>query len=345
MELWRSAADPWGQDVLIGISWDLMWAAVIAGLAFTVAHAVWAKWLAPAETSGTGEGSSVAGLPAQILRHAMSERVFHWGMSAAMLVLLITAFLPWMGIQFAWVTIHWIAGLVLTATIVYHIVHATFWQDFWAMWVNGADIKAGVAELNHMIGRNGTAVPKAAKYPIDHKMFHHGAAVSALAAIVTGIFMMLRIDTWFWTANPYVMLSESSWGVVYIVHGVSGVALFALIITHIYFAIRPDKWWITKSMIYGFIGRDKYVENFDPARWAVPGAAPQEEQELVPAGVGASVGGGESEAPEAGAPESGTPEAPEAPGTPQGDSGAPGDSGGSGDSSSDERASEVGGQD
>ena len=329
MELWRRAADPWGQEVLTGISWDLMWAAVIAGLAFTVAHAVWAKWLAPAETSGTGEGSSVAGLPAQILRHAMSERVFHWGMSAAMLVLLITAFLPWMGIQFAWVTIHWIAGLVLTATIVYHIVHATFWQDFWAMWVNGADIKAGMAELNHMIGRNGTAVPKAAKYPIDHKMFHHGAAVSALAAIVTGIFMMLRIDTWFWTANPYVMLSESSWGVVYIVHGVSGVALFALIITHIYFAIRPDKWWITKSMIYGFIGRDKYVENFDPARWAVPGAAPQEEQELVPAGVGASVGGGES-APEAGAPESGAPE---------------GDSGGSGDSSGDERASEVGGQD
>jgi hypothetical protein len=179
-------------------------------------------------------------------------------------------------------------------------------------------------------------VPKAAKYPIDHIMFHHGAAVSGLAAIVTGILMMLRIDTWFWTADPYIMLSESSWGVVYIVHGVSGVALFALIITHIYFAIRPDKWWITKSMIYGFIGRDKYVENFDPARWAVPGAAPQEEQELVPAGVGASVagastGGGESEAPD-----SGTPGAPD---TPQGDSG------GSGDSSSDERSSEVGGQD
>ena len=340
MELWRSAADPWGREVLIGISWDLMWAAVSAGVAFTVAHAVWAKWLAPAEASGTGEGSSAAGLPAQILRHAMSERVFHWVMSVAMLVLLITAFLPIMGIQFAWVTIHWIAGLILTATIVYHIVHATFWQDFWAMWVDGADIKAGMAELNHMIGRNGTAVPKAAKYPIDHKMFHHGAAVSGLAAIVTGVFMMLRLETPFWTANPY-MLSESAWGLMYIVHGVSGVALFALIITHIYFAIRPDKWWITKSMIYGFIGRDKYVENFDPARWAVPGAAPQEEQELVPAGVGASTagastGGGESETPEAGAPESDTPRAP---GTPQGDSG------GSGDSSGDERGSEVGGQD
>ena len=130
MELWRSAADPWGQDVLIGISWDLMWAAVIVGVGFTLAHAVWAKWLAPAESASTGGGSGAAGLPAQILRHAMSERVFHWAMSVAMLVLLVTAFLPIMGIQFAWVTIHWIAGVALTLMIVYHIVHATFVQDF-----------------------------------------------------------------------------------------------------------------------------------------------------------------------------------------------------------------------
>jgi cytochrome b subunit of formate dehydrogenase len=300
VELWRRAANPWGQEVLIGISWDLMWAAVFAGLAFTLAHAVWAKWLAPAASTEASGGSSVAGLPAQILRHALSERVFHWVMSAAMLVLLITAFAPVMGIQFPWVTIHWIAGLVLTATILYHIVHATFWQDFWAMWVNKADIQAGMAEVGHMLGRNGTAVPKAAKYPIDHKMFHHGAAVSGLVAIVTGIFMMLRIDTWLGAANPYLLdISDSSWGVVYVVHGISGVALFGLIITHIYFAIRPDKWWITKSMIYGFIGRDKYEENFDPARWVIPGAEPQQ-GELVPAGVGSPVGGGDDAAASAG---------------------------------------------
>ena len=296
MELWRRAANPWGQDVLIGISWDLMWAAVFAGLAFTLAHAVWAKWLAPAASTDPSGGSSVAGLPAQILRHALSERVFHWAMSAAMLVLLITAFAPVMGIQFAWVTIHWIAGLVLTATIVYHIIHATFWQDFWAMWVDKADIKAGMTELSHMVGRNGTEVPKAAKYPIDHKMFHHGAAVSGLTAIVTGIFMMLRIDTWLGAANPYLLdITDSTWGVVYVVHGISGVALFALIITHIYFAIRPDKWWITKSMIYGFIGKDKYVENFDPSRWVIDGAAAPEE-EFVPAGVGAPAVSGEAAA-------------------------------------------------
>ena len=270
-----------------------MWASVIVGLGFITAHAVWAKWIAPAESTGTGGGSSIAGLPGQILRHAMSERVFHWAMSVAMLVLLVTAFAPVMGIQFAWVTIHWVAGVILTVMIIYHIIHAVFWQDFWAMWVSKADIEAGVTELKHIVGRNGTEVPKAPKYPIDHKLFHHGAAVSGLAAIVTGVLMMLRLETPFWTANPY-MFADSSWGVIYVVHGVGGVVLIAMVISHIYFAIRPDKWWITKSMIFGFIGPDKYVENFDPSRWPVAGAAPPEE--FVPAGVGASVGGDDAAA-------------------------------------------------
>ena len=33
MQLWRSAENPWGQEVLIGVSWNLMWAALI-GAAF-----------------------------------------------------------------------------------------------------------------------------------------------------------------------------------------------------------------------------------------------------------------------------------------------------------------------
>ena len=321
-----------------------MWAAVFAGLAFTLAHAVWAKWLAPAASTDASGGSSVAGLPAQILRHALSERVFHWGMSAAMLVLLVTAFAPVIGIQFAWVTIHWIAGLVLTVTIVYHIIHATFWQDFWAMWINKADIKAGMTELSHMVGRNGTEVPKAAKYPIDHKMFHHGAAVSGLIAIVTGIFMMLRIDTWLGAANPYLLdITDSTWGVVYVVHGISGVVLFGMIITHIYFAVRPDKWWITKSMIYGFIGQDKYVENFDPNRWVLPGVAPQEER--VPAGVGASLGSGDAAVGSGEVAGGGSNDA----GASGGDAGAGGGgaaaAGESPSDSDDGRASEVGGLD
>ena len=56
-------------------------------------------------------------------------------MAAAMLVLLVTGFFPIIGIQFAWVTIHWIAGVVLTISIIFHIVHSTFYLDFWSIWV------------------------------------------------------------------------------------------------------------------------------------------------------------------------------------------------------------------
>jgi hypothetical protein len=35
-------------------------------------------------------------------------------MAAAMFTLLFTAFLPKLGVQFNWVTYHWIAGAVLT---------------------------------------------------------------------------------------------------------------------------------------------------------------------------------------------------------------------------------------
>ena len=61
------------------------------------------------------------------------------------------------------------------------------------------------------------------------------------------------------------------WGVVYVVHGLSGVALISLVIAHIYFAIRPDKWWITMSMFNGFVNRKDYLEHHDPERWAGDG--------------------------------------------------------------------------
>ena len=43
-----------------------------------------------------------------------------------MFALLITAFLPKVGVQFNWVLYHWIAGLLLTVSILFHMIHATF---------------------------------------------------------------------------------------------------------------------------------------------------------------------------------------------------------------------------
>ena len=93
-----------------------------------------------------------------------------------------------------------------------------------------------------------------------------------LSAIITGVLMMVRIDTPFWTRNPY-LFSDSVWGVMYVVHGLSGVSLILLVAAHIYFAVRPEKRWMLWSMVNGFIDRDKYLEHFDPAKWPVSGTS------------------------------------------------------------------------
>jgi hypothetical protein len=51
-------------------------------------------------------------IPERVPRHSLTARLFHWIMAAAMFTLLFTAFLPKVGIQFPWVTYHWIAGCV-----------------------------------------------------------------------------------------------------------------------------------------------------------------------------------------------------------------------------------------
>ena len=263
MDFWRTAANPWGQDVLIGVSWDLMYAAIIVAAAFLVGHAVWIK-TRPAEAHAD-IGDVPAGLPERIPRHSVAARIFHWTMSGSMLVLLVTAFVPVLGLQFPWVSVHWIAGVVLTATIVYHVVHSIGWQVFWAMFQVGVD--EGMAHLKHLMDAKAPA-PKAGKYPFDHRLFHHALVVVGLGVIGTGLLMMVRIDTPLWTSNPY-MLADSTWGIVYVLHGLCGVSLIFLTASHIYFALRPEKWWITWSMLRGWVDRDSYLAHHDPEKWVV----------------------------------------------------------------------------
>lgn len=265
MQLWRSAQNPWGQDVLIGVSWDLMWAAVVVSVLFLVGHTVWYRMRSSSEAE-VAPADVPADLPEKIERHSLASRIFHWTMSVAMLVLLVTAFAPVMGWQFAWVELHWMAGVLLIAAVVYHIIRAVGWQDFWSMFKIDAD--EGKATLRHVLSSDAPPPPKSGKYPFDHRMYHHAVVVTTLAAAITGVLMMVRIDTPFWTRNPY-LFSDGVWGVMYVVHGFSGVALIVLVASHIYFAVRPEKRWLTWSMIRGWIDREHYVQHFDPEKWTV----------------------------------------------------------------------------
>jgi thiosulfate reductase cytochrome b subunit len=140
-------------------------------------------------------------------------------------------------------------------------------MDFWSIWVGPKDIPEFKAEMLRELGHE-VAGPKPGKYPLGNRLYHLVIVVAALAAVGTGLFMMVRVQTPFYTRNPY-LLSDGVWGLFYVTHGLAGVALVGLVMAHVYFAVRPDKWWITKSMIFGWITRRQYLEHHDPDRWAI----------------------------------------------------------------------------
>ena len=262
--------NPWGQDILTHISWDLLWASLIAGLMFLVAHASYMVLSAhrkrhPAETDAME--AARPGLPPRIRRHSGAARAFHWVMAASMFTLLLTAFLPIAGVKFAWVTWHWMAGLVLAVSILFHVIHASFFLDFWSIWVGPKDLPELRAEIMREFGHE-VAGPKPGKYPLGNRLYHLAIVVAGLSVLATGLTMMVRVRTPLFARNPY-MLADSTWGFVYVTHGMAGVALVGLVIAHVYFAVRPEKWWITKSMIFGWVSRRNYLEHHDPARWKV----------------------------------------------------------------------------
>ena len=266
---------PWGQSVFTHVSWDLLWVSFFAGVVFLAAHSVYmllsAHTKRPSADVDALEAKLTA-LPEKIQRHSLAARMFHWVMAAAMFTLLFTSFLPIVGVKFAWVEWHWMAGLVLAASILYHIIHATFFMDFWSIWVGPKDIPELKSEIMRELGGD-TSGPKAAKYPLGNRLYHMAIVVTGIGASATGLFMMKKVQTPFFTRDPYI-LPDTTWGLMYVAHGAAGVALVGLTMAHVYFAIRPEKLWLTKSMLFGFITRRQYLEHHDPARWRVPGSQP-----------------------------------------------------------------------
>jgi len=269
------ATSPWGERVPIHIAWFLIWVSLIAGLLFLVVHAIYVRFFAgEKQFAGAISPELAARLPEKIARHSLAARFFHWIMAAAMFTLLFTAFLPKVGVQFNWVTYHWIAGIVLTASILFHIVHASFYLDFWSIWPDKTDLQDSVKRMKRFFGRSGELPRRAGKYPLDNKLYHGVIVLCGLAVMITGIFMMFRVRTGILSRNPY-LFGDMTWGLMYVLHGLAGVGLIGLVIVHVYFAIRPEKLPITYSMIFGTMKRDFYLEEHDPERWVVASSGPE----------------------------------------------------------------------
>ena len=271
----RTGVNPWGEDILTHAQFNLLYAAIGFGVVFMLAHTLYvAFWPKPAGGhTAPVDPALAARVPAKVKRHSLAARMFHWIMAASMLTLLVTSFGPILGWKFDWVQIHWMAGIALTISIVYHIIHASFWLDFWSIWLNKEDVNEAMTRFKRAIGGNAAAPRKAAKYPWDNKMYHTAIVLSALAVVPTGLFMMVRVRNPLFSRNPY-LFSDATWGLMYVLHGLSGVGLVGLTIAHIYFAIRPEKIWITKGMVFGDVSREDFLKHHDPQRWVVEGAAP-----------------------------------------------------------------------
>ncbi|MFZ0949222.1 MAG: cytochrome b/b6 domain-containing protein [Candidatus Sulfotelmatobacter sp.] len=269
MDFLEWAISPWGQRVPIHIAWILIWVAAIAGLLFLIVHATWLSYFAKEkEFASNASREVVARIPKRVPRHSLVARLFHWIMAASMLTLLFTAFLPRVGVQLPWVTYHWIAGAVLTVSILFHIVHASFWLDFWSIWPDKTDVQDAWKRVRRFFGMSAPPPRKFAKYPLENKLFHGVIILCGLSVILTGVFMMSRIRTIFFPRNPY-LFGDMTWGLMYVLHGLAGVGLIALVMMHVYMGLRPEKLPITKSMIFGWMDRDFVLKEHDPERWVV----------------------------------------------------------------------------
>lgn len=201
----------------------------------------------------------------RIVRHRVADRLYHWLLAATVLTLLGTAFLPILGWKFAWLDVHWIAGVVLGVLVLIHIVRAFFWLDLKSMMIWPRDLYESWLAARYEL-KGGEPPPLPGKYPLMQRGYHAFIALVILALLVTGGLMLSKIDTPFWHRNPY-WLAQSTWGIVYVIHDLAALTALALIMIHIYFALRPEKLWIFRSMIVGWITRREFLANHDPARW------------------------------------------------------------------------------
>lgn len=199
------------------------------------------------DTSGITT-AEIRALDSHIKRHALVDRLFHWLTAASVLTLMGTAFLPILGVKFDWVVIHWSAGLVLIALVLFHIVRSLIWQRLRTMWFSEDEMQ-------------GTLV---GKYSVAQKLMHIAMTLMILGVLITGAFMLAKMDTPWWKRDPY-MLSQQVWGLIYVVHGLAALSAVTLVMVHVYFSLIPSNRMYLRAMIKGWITRDELLQHHGSA--------------------------------------------------------------------------------
>lgn len=188
----------------------------------------------------TENGSTPAG------RHRLPDRLFHWVMALCVIVLGATAFLPLAGLRFDWVPLHWMAGIALTLAILFHFYRVAAVHGLREMVPRSDDAR----EVARSLSGRGCEGLRPAKYDAFQKAYHWVTSLTVLVLLATGLVMLAKIDTVFWRRDPSI-LTDATWGVIYVLHGAGAMLLLFLFILHVYFGLLPEHRDYLTAMLRG----------------------------------------------------------------------------------------------
>jgi formate dehydrogenase subunit gamma len=210
--------------------------------------------LRDADSAGARASATSGSGSARVVRHAGVDRLFHWLTALSMFVLLGTSLLPVVGVRFAWVEIHWIAGLVLCALLLFHIVRALLVQSLRVILPRPRD-------MGELSGQ------RAGKYTLAQKLMHLAVSVALVTAAITGVLLMIKSGTPLFERDPY-RFSLTTWGVLTVLHDASAFLSLFLVMMHVYFSLRPEKFMYLRAMVLGWVTRDEMRRHHDPEKVA-----------------------------------------------------------------------------
>ena len=125
--------------------------------------------------------------------------------------------------------------------MVFHIIHASFWLDFWSIWPDRTDIEDAMRRgFGASWDKPAPPPRKFAKYPLENKLYH-GAIIAgrALGHRHRRVHDVSGADDFL--PPQSVSVQRYDVGMMYVLHGLAGVGLIALVMVHVYFGLRPEK--------------------------------------------------------------------------------------------------------
>jgi formate dehydrogenase subunit gamma len=286
-----------GQDVIIGLSWDVLLLLVLIGTLIFLAHFILRELLNPTghtDSSGSPSKEEVAeNLESQgieeIERFTIAQRASHWIMAISVFLLMLSGFIIMntnvtvdLVPGFGWLTIHIVSAVVLIGYVVFHVAHVAYKGTWSEMWFGRRDVKDLWVRFKNLVGIT-DEYPRQFKYPSAQKILHWSITVASLGVIITGLVLLRRVSLEpLWSAAREFTLFGVTFGLgtsdalglvswSFILHDLFAIGILTLVLGHIYFALRPNEWAITESMITGYVSVPEYAEKYSPKSWSVGG--------------------------------------------------------------------------